>query len=202
MVVRKILGTVICAFFISTAFAQKFGAGAYLGMSTNQIDGDGLRGFDLPGLNVGVFVDYPLGEYSALQMEIAFIQKGAKELPSDTSNFYKVVINYIEIPLLYTFSFKKLSFEIGPGFDFLVSSSEEWNNIENNSQEFDRLNITGIFGINYHFNQKWYVNFRSNYSINPIREGTARAGRPNAISFGGPGQRNLTLSFAINYRFQ
>lgn len=186
----------------TAAFSQNFGGGLYIGMSTSQIDGDGLRGFDLPGLNIGAFTDINLNSKSKLQLELAFIQKGARELPSDTSNFYRARLNYIEVPLLYIYRWKKLSIEIGPAFDLLVSSTEEQNGVEFEGIEFDSFNLVGIFGVQWHFTENWSVDFRSNTSISPIREGRANTGRPFVLQLGGDGQRNIVLSFAVNYRFR
>jgi hypothetical protein len=184
--------------------AQSFGGGVYAGMTTSQINGDNLGGFNLPGANIGFFTDYKINETSSIQMELAFIQKGARELPSDTSNFYKVRLNYFEIPLLYVFRWKKLSIEVGPGFDFLLSSTEESNGLKFESNPpFHDFNVTGILGFNWHFTEKIHVNFRSNNSLDIIRDAQSNPGTgPNAIQIGRLGQRNIVLSFAVVYHFK
>ncbi len=183
--------------------AQNFGGGIYAGMTTAQIDGDGLAGFDLPGFHAGVYTDLKLTSKSKLQMELAFIQKGAREPISDSSNFYRARLNYIEIPFLYVLRLKDLSLELGPALDILVLASEEDQAGERIiDPEFYNFNLTGIFGINWHFARQWHLNLRSNISITPIRPGFAPTGRPFALQLGGRGQRNIVLSFAIVYDFR
>jgi len=172
-------------------------------MTTSQIDGDGLAGFDLPGFHMGAYTNLDLNKKSTLQMEIAFIQKGAREPISDSSNFYKARLNYIEIPFLYTLRLNDLSFEVGPALDILVTAAEEDQSGERVIEpEFYTYNLTGIFGINWHFARKWHLNFRSNISVTPIRPGYAITGRPFALQLGGQGQRNIVLSFALVYDFR
>ncbi len=181
--------------------SQKFGGGLYIGMTTSQIDGDGLAGFDLPGFHMGAFTDLKLTYKSGFLMELAFIQKGSREPISDSSTFYKARLNYIELPLLYVYRLKKLSFELGPALDINVFAKEEDRSGERRTHpEFCRFNLTGIFGINWHFSRDWHINFRSNISITPIRSGFAGAtGKPFFLQLGGRGQRNVVLSFALVY---
>lgn len=186
------------------ASAQGFGGGIYAGMATTQINGDNLSGFNYQGANIGVFTDYKFTPSSKLQMELAFVQKGARETISDTSNFYKVRLNYFEIPILYVFQRNRFSLEIGPGFDFLVSSKEESGGQSfDSTPPFRNFNFIGIFGFSWHFTPKFHVTFRTSNSINLIRDSQSNSGTgPNAIQIGSIGQRNLALSFALVYRLQ
>ncbi|MEQ9261781.1 MAG: outer membrane beta-barrel protein [Owenweeksia sp.] len=181
--------------------AQNFGGGMYLGMAGSQINGDFLAGYDQYGINAGFLTNVQWGKKSTAQLEIAFIQKGAREPNSDTSNFYRARLNYIEIPLLYIYRWGEFSFELGPALDILVTGQEETNGIEyDSSPPFHTLNLTGIFGINWHFSQKMHFNFRTNNSIIPIRDGNAPSTPSPYIQFG-YGQRNIVLSFALVYVF-
>ncbi len=187
------------------ATSQNFRGGAYAGMTTSQIDGDGLGGFDLPGFHIGGFVFVPVGEKSQIQMELAFIQKGSRRTLDDTTDgfsyFYKARLNYIEIPLLYQLRYKDLSFEAGPALDILTTSKEEYDFIETESDPpFTRFSLSGILGVNWHFAEKWFVGFRSSVSLTQIRKGQAAPNQPNVIA-GGYGQRNVVLSFAVNHIF-
>ena len=187
---------------VFSGFAQKFGGGAYAGLATTQIAGDDLGGYNLSGANIGVFTDYNITNRFKLQLELTFIQKGAKELPSDTSNFNKIRLNYFEIPVLISYRWKKLSLELGPALDILVSSAtESMGAIYQSDPPFYPFNLSGIFGVNWHFTEKTHISFRTNNSITIIRESNVLPGvGPNAIQIGKVGLRNLALSFAIVYR--
>ena len=57
--------------------AQNFGGGLILGLSTSQVGGDNLGGFNKAGLLVGAFVNIPISELLSFQMEMTYIQKGS-----------------------------------------------------------------------------------------------------------------------------
>lgn len=174
-------------------------------MTAAQIDGDAISGYELPGANLGFFTTYPLSDKAHLQMELAWVQKGSRQVPEDSIiNSYKARLNYIEIPVLYVFEVDdiNLSFEIGPALDILINSTETWNGAELESDpEFNRFNLVGIVGVNYHFSDSFHVNFRTNNSIIPIRPGNAPSSRSPPVRLGGFGQRNLILSFGLYFSF-
>ncbi|HAD96039.1 MAG TPA: hypothetical protein DCG19_01470 [Cryomorphaceae bacterium] len=181
--------------------AQRFGGGVFLGMAGSQINGDNLAGYNQYGFNGGFLTNITWGKKSTAQLELAFIQKGAREPNSDTSNFYRARLNYIEIPLLYIYRWGEFSLEIGPALDILVNSHEETYGVEYESNPpFHRFNLTGIAGVNWHFSERMYINFRTNNSILAIRDGNAPKTASPYIQFG-YGQRNMVLSFALVYTF-
>lgn len=179
---------------------QKFNGGLFGGLSSSQIRGDRLSGFDLTGFNGGFFTGLDLSEKSSVQFEISFVQKGSRELPSDTSNFYKARLNYISMPLFYRYRYGKLGFEVGPVFDVLVSSAEsDQSGVYDSDPAFSNFNLAGFVGVSYHFNENWWVSFRSVSSITAIR--TPEVDRPNASPYLEFGQRNIALTFAVYFSF-
>ena len=194
--------------FLSLGFfqlsAQKFSGGIYGGLVTSQIDGDGLSGFSLWGVQAGAFAAMPIGENSDLKLELLFIQKGSRQVPDSTNGFiqYRVRANYLEIPLLYRLRWNYLSFELGPALDINVSQFEESQYIEVEPYaDFNRFHLCGIFGISYHFSEQFYVNFRTTISITPARNISGARGVPGQISIGGGGQRHVVLGTALVYEF-
>jgi len=182
--------------------AQRFGGSLFIGMSASQLDGDSFGGFDLPGVRMGAATSLKLGDRTTLQMEIGLVQKGSRELPSDTSNDYKARLNMVEIPLLLEYSLGSLAFEGGPAIDILAHSREEFQGIIiNNEPPFNRLSLAGVAGVSYYFNDNWKVNFRSAYSITPVRDPLS-SNPTGRFRVGGNGWRNANLSFAIYYIFR
>ncbi len=181
--------------------AQSFYAGLKGGMTTSQIEGDGLSGFDLAGLQLGFFTKRKVAEDWYAQMEISWVQKGSREPISDTSQLYKVKLNYVDIPFLIEWQYKKISLEAGPTLSVLVSSKEENVYGEFTDEEFNRFVLEAQFGVNYYFSDRWKINFRSSYSITPAREFFNSLGKPSLINIGGLGQRNAFLSTALYYSF-
>jgi hypothetical protein len=187
--------------FNSTTHAQKFKGGFYLGMTASQVHGDNLGGYDKAGLNAGFYTAINITPNARLALELAFLQKGAKEPPSDTSNFYKLSLGYFEIPLLFQYRWRDLSFEIGPALDINVYSNEAWDGFERESiPPYNTLSLTGIVGVSWHFTEKVHINFRTNNSLTSIRDGNANpADNPSIQRFGSFGQKNIVLSFALVY---
>src|SRR5436853_3326713 len=101
---RYLYFSVILVFSYSIAtHAQNFHAGAFGGISTSQVSGDNLGGFDKAGLYAGSFVNMPAGEKWLLQMEITYIQKGSRPSKSDEEAGFPGVfptLNYAEVPLI------------------------------------------------------------------------------------------------------
>lgn len=171
-------------------------------MSTSQINGDNLSGYDLPGFQGGFFTYVALTDKSDLQLELSFIQKGSREAPSDSSIFYKARLNYIVIPLIYRYRWNNLGFEIGPALDVNVYAQESDRSGEYDSNpEFKSYGLSAIAGVNYHFSDAFWVAFRTNNSISVIRDGRTPAGIGPRPQLGGFGQRNLVLTFGLHYSF-
>ena len=58
--------------------AQNFGGGLITGVSTSQVAGDMLGGFNKIGFIFGVYTDLRVKENMSLQYEITYIEKGSK----------------------------------------------------------------------------------------------------------------------------
>lgn len=180
--------------------AQSFDAGLFLGMTTSQVDGDGLEGFNLPGVNAGFYTKRPVGKRGYAKLELAFVQKGARNPPNDSNftNFYKLRLNYIEIPLVYEYHWKDLFFELGVGVDLLITQKEEDDIGPRESVlEYHRASMMFLFGVTYQFNQRWALSVRTNNSISTISNGRMNVVSNNTSRFGPYGQRTDALSFAL-----
>jgi hypothetical protein len=180
--------------------AQSFEGGVMAGMTTSQVDGDNLSGYELPGFHLGFYTYTALNERSELQLELSFIQKGSRQEQTDSSIFYRMRLNYIAIPIIYRYRWKNLGFEIGPALDILVNAQEEDISGPLPEAPFNRFVLTGVAGVNYHFSDRFWVSFRSVNAITRIRPGPAN--RPGlGPLLGGDGQRSLSLSFGLHYSF-
>ena len=106
LLILSILAISLLPFFSQ---AQKFKAGVFLGISSSQVSGDQLGGFNKPGLYAGGFVNTPLGEKTSAQMEISFIGKGSRPTSEQAdANPYNIypTLNYVEVPVLFIYKVK------------------------------------------------------------------------------------------------
>ena len=74
---KKFALFIFFGFLISNLQAQNFGGGIILGLSTSQVGGDDLAGFNKAGVLAGVFANKSISELLSLQMEMNYIQKGS-----------------------------------------------------------------------------------------------------------------------------
>ena len=103
---KKKFAILLCCGFLSISIqAQNFGGGVLLGLSTSQVGGDDLGGFNKAGVLVGVFANKKISAVLSFQMEMTFIQKGSNNPnmnDADHLNYLKEDISssYFEMPLL------------------------------------------------------------------------------------------------------
>ena len=57
----------------SSVQSQSFGGGTIFGISTSQVGGDDISGFNKAGLLLGVFANRKLSDLTTFQMEITYI---------------------------------------------------------------------------------------------------------------------------------
>ncbi|MDC0303403.1 PorT family protein [Flavobacteriales bacterium] len=151
-------------------FGQGFGGGLYGGISTSQVTGDGIGGFNKAGGWAGAFTDYRFTPRSTLQFELSFIQKGSRQAPTVKNNgvLYVNNQNYLELPILYKwYGIKNMSIEMGTQVGYLISAIERNNNGEiPNPIPHKKAEWTVAAGLSYYFwKGKIEVNGRYTNSI-------------------------------------
>ena len=156
------------------SFAQGFGGGLYGGVSTTQVSGDGIGGFNKVGGWGGAFTDYRFTPRSTLQFEISFIQKGSRQTPTVKNNgvLYVNNQNILEIPVLYRwYGIKNMSIEVGTQVGYLISTIERNNNGEILGQiPHRKFEWSGAAGLSYYFwKNRIEVNMRYSNSIMPVK---------------------------------
>ena len=188
-------------FVSSFSFAQRFSAGIIAGFTTSQVSGDQLAGFNKSGFEFGGLVSAPLSQKFDLAFQIVFIQKGSKKpIHADIGDYtyYRMSLNYIEIPLLIRYNYsKRFHLETGPAIGKLVSSKEEdaYGEILD-SKPFKSYEFSWMGGISYMLLDNFYLNLEGSNSLLPIRnagiEGGYQVGRD---------QFNSVLMFSFKYIF-
>lgn len=214
VMIRKII---LSALFIIPLFAvsQNFNGGILAGMSASQISGDGLSGYDKPGIYGGGFVRYDFTDRTAFQMEMTYIDRGSKKNARPDKGdptAYTLSLKYVDLSLLYKYMneinikqeestwSKGIDFVAGPYMGVLISDKEKDENgefpFDPNVPEFDRIDIGGLAGFSFWFNDHLAFNWRIALSLIPIRE--HRGGGSFRLNHG---QHNNTMTFAFQYTF-
>jgi hypothetical protein len=190
----------ISMLFSANAQEQRFSAGIKAGLSSSQVSGDELSGFDKAGSIAGLFVNATFTKKWSARFELLYIQKGSKykahpEL-GDTK-YYRLQLNYLEVPVAFQYHFKKWVIEAGPGFGYLINNKEEteMGNITV-YRPFHKSELSYIAGFDYRIFNNFSVNCRYSNSILSIRSHES-----GAHTFSNPGQRNSVLELTLNYTF-
>ena len=196
---KKKFAILLCCGFLSiSTHAQNFGGGLILGISTTQVSGDNLGGFNKAGLLAGGFIDLQLSNTLKIQMEMTFIQKGSNNPKMNENNYSDISLSYVEIPLLLKYQQSRtIAIEGGIETAFLISAFDNdiYGQISSNStREFNTTDIGVFIGLDYFINTRLILNSRISNSILPIR--THASGATFQLN---KGQYNSALSFSLHY---
>jgi hypothetical protein len=199
---------IFCGFLISNLQAQNFGGGIILGLSTSQVGGDDLGGFNKAGLLAGVFANKSISPLFSFQMEMTYIQKGSN---NPDMNDYKsknvgkpdISLNYIEVPILLQYQQNTtLKIEGGIQFANLINGyyNDSYGEITySGTTPFIKNDIGLLLGMDYKFSGNLSLNTRISNSILPI--GEEDYNHPTTYNSTRKGKYNSVLSFAIHYNF-
>ena len=75
---------ILFLFAFKKSNAQSFKGGIIAGIAACQVDGDGLVGYNKPGPVAGGFVTFNFNKTWSGEMQMVFIQKGARYYPNPT----------------------------------------------------------------------------------------------------------------------
>lgn len=181
---KKLTFALLCFFLLfsgaKTAMAQSFNAGLIVGPTFCQVDGDRYFGYHKLGFTAGGYVNLPVSEHFAMQMELKYTQMGAHSSQKELENGYEpynLVLHYAEIPLMLQYDFghftvygKSLDFltlEAGLSLDFLLKHYEEM--VSTQYWKFNFFSVSGNFGLHFALNDHWGLGARMMYSVTPIQ---------------------------------
>jgi hypothetical protein len=185
--------------------AQRFNGGILAGGVVSQIDGDTWQGYHKFGYLAGGFVSLKISPRSSFQLELEYIQKGMKQnadTVTNTGTTYLTRLHYLEIPLLYQFTFaKRVQAEAGPVADVLLGTYDEVNGFEvpELTVPYRSFTLSGIVGISCFLSDHLKAGFRLNYSLLSIRDGHVAGERKIFFEYG---QYNNVLSLSLSWYFK
>jgi len=193
---KRIFFLIILFIFQFNSSAQEFNAGILSGLSTTQVSGDNLAGYNKAGLIIGGFVNRDISQSLALQIEMMYIQKGSSN-PKVENLIAEINLEYIEIPLILVLkSSEKINFDFGIHISALIDGYyKDIYGILENQIEFSDYEFGAIGGIAYELNEKMSLCTRLSNSIIPIaNHASGQTYRLNK------GKYNTGLNFIISYK--
>lgn len=177
------------------------------GVSPSQVHGDAYSGFNKLGFTGGLGVESVLSEKWRGSLSFIFIQKGSRKNQNVEKNdltYYYLNMNYIETPVLFTYSQKKFLFDLGVSAAYLINYYEasEAGNLTG-TYPFNNFDYSVKIGLGLNISEKWFVNFRSSNSFITTRPNRIK----QAIYYNNiiartfnKGYYNNILEFTIGYR--
>ncbi len=192
---KYILGLILAVCFFASQAQVSFGVKGGLNFSNVAYSGTYSSVFsdtdNLLGLHFGLYGKLKLKNNFSLITEIQFSQKGYKGLTGNTKE--KININYIEIPILYSYSINRLGVDLGLSPAFLASSSTP---IIGSFKSFD-ANIIG--GIRFHLTENIFMTTRYYYGLTSISDIVIRDINVNVSTVT---TFNRLFQFSIGYKIK
>jgi len=209
MTLKKFLTLFLITWMFSlqgSLYSQQFDGGILAGGALSQVDGDYWTGFTKAGFLAGGFVSLELSPNSSLQLEMEYIQKGSKKndyYEQNAFHTYLLRLHYLEIPLLYQFTFlKRIQVEAGPVADVLLGYQEQVDGQEvPNKYPFREVTLAGIVGVSGYITKHLKATFRFNYSLLSLRQLEPQANPWKNFLFE-RGQFNNVMSLSVAYQFK
>jgi hypothetical protein len=181
----RILIVLTLSSFCSTSQAQRIMGALIGGGNLTNVQGDDVFGFRKPGLNAGAAAIVPFGEKWSVSLETIYSQKGSNHKEGGRGmdyqerhdyNQYKLVLNYVEIPLLVHYIDREW-LRVGAGFSYgrLVEVKEWEDNVRIatttlNEGPYSLNDYSGLLDIQIPVYQQLRFNFRYTFSLAHIRE--------------------------------
>jgi hypothetical protein len=180
--------------------AQSFKGGVLFGLTTCQVDGDQLAGYNKPGPIGGLYVYRSMGKNFDLQMDMTYVQKGARltPKPQNGNQFRLIRLHYAEVPITARYKNGNFGYEAGLSFGALLGSyvGTEFGETPESALNppFFRAEYAIHAGMGMRITDRWSTFWRISYSILPVRD---FPGGRSVLSRAG--QYNNVLHFTLRY---
>jgi len=185
---------------------QVFSLEPAFGLNGCQVHGDSFSGYDKVGFFTGAAVNGIMKPNLSFQLGFYFSQKGARHNPNPKNgdyNFYRLNMNYVDIPLLLRYNVNDRYFLTGgPSLAYLISYREE-SNFLNNNGIFRKYEVGINVGIGRYLKDQWLIEIRSSNSITTVREFGIPSNfyYPNPVArFFNKGFYNNIITFLVAYK--
>ena len=185
----KLLLRIIFAFvlfaFAGNTYSQRIQGVLIGGFNTTNVQGDDVFGFHKVGLNAGAAAFIPFGDKWSVSLETSYSEKGAYHAEGGRGmdytlkhdyNEYKLVLNYVEVPILIHFEDKKF-LKAGTGFSYgRLIEVKEWEDgvrmatTTLTDGPYELNDFSWIFDVQIPIYQQLRFDARYSFSMFKIRE--------------------------------
>lgn len=187
---------------------QDFRGGFRAGLTAGEVSGDEAGGPDRPGWFAAVFTNRDISEYSQLQLEVMYIQKGSRVF---RYRDYRLNLHYVEVPLVFKFDFSpsiplpyvdRLNGEIGLSGSTVVGHYEENEGKDitdrmADERPFYAAELNLLAGLYYPIREGLDFHLRFSQGVTPLRPHQSET----ASTWYNRGQYNTVWSFGLSFTF-
>ena len=196
--------------FCFQATGQQFQGGLRMGLVASEVSGDNLSGPNKLGLFASAYTFAPVSEFSDVMLEIKYIQKGSRSIPTERNNFYEYTffLQYVEVPVHYRQDIarytdvgfvERLVVSAGLSVSVLVDHLETDMGTQvppGERENFHPAELNIILGLSYPLTESFDFNFGFSNSITPMRP-HAGGGK----LWYNRGQYNTLWTFGLSFTF-
>lgn len=173
--------------------AQNFQSGLITGISTSQVSGDALGGFNKIGLQLGGFVNHPIGKNSKGQFGLYYIDKGS----DDTKSLFQIDLSYVESSYSILYNYQGFLWEGGVLIAALINGKTldiyGYENISDS--QFNNFDISAKLAVGKELFPKlqMFWEITNTIPLFPVQE------HPAYVSILNKGKMNAVLCFSFRY---
>lgn len=186
--------------------AQRFSGKLIGGINASQIEGDGIVGFNQPGIYLGGGASFPLTSSLSFEPEFVFSQKGSRtslEENDRLGRYFEFRLNYLEMPLLLNY-YLRPDLDVIAGFSpaiLLNARTTDLNFDFDVTNRFSRIDYGMTLGAEYIAWKRLGIQLRWTFSVVPANQVETNLTNFQYIEAAalGQGLRNNTLSFSLRY---
>ena len=201
---RHLLYTLLCFMLPLCTEAQiGFRGGILAGATTSQVAGDSYAGFNKIGLSAGPFVRMVFGSEGSMKMSMLYSQKGSRNKPDTEAgdfSYFKLKLNYIEVPVSYEYTRNNLRFEGGLYFAYLMTQKEDFGPGEGDPvPAYNDYDFGGQIGLTYQIvPESVFTSITVSNSLTSIRK--APPSQTRIIGYDGQGY-NHAINIHLGFQF-
>jgi len=205
-----LLITILCAVLCISvqSFGQGFKAKAIIGVNGNQIDGDGLYGFNKPGLLVGAGTAFYISDKWSVEPQLLYSEKGSRSSDKEAETSMQRIIfrmHYIELPIVANYHINPQFTVLGgfsPNYLFRAQLDNGTNlGFVDRTDFFRRMDYCANLGLEFMVTEHLGLNMRWSYSLLSISRGSNLGNLRTEVNnlIVGTGLYNNTIAFSLRY---
>jgi hypothetical protein len=181
--------------------ALQFNGGFIGGVTTSQIHGDGIGGFNKMGVNAGATLEIGRKGKKNIQLGIIYNQKGSKKPTYPKAGDYETWryrFTYIDLPITISYSYGTIELLVGLQPSVLLAAEEDFYSVswDPTGLPIKSYDLGAVLGLRTMYSEHSYLFIRTSQSIVAI---APRPENPTGTVRWNNRMMNMTVELGLNY---